>query len=276
MTVQNLIELSILDAMGLLDEDERLAFESAFRTASPAIQAHVRREQTRLSRIESLLPEVEPPAGLRALVLEAVRAHIAGSATASIDDDLPALVLPIGGRRGVSALWRAGALGLAAAVLMLSITTFMVQSEYRSLTERLGGDQFVAELSRSLGPKFMHEVLFNRDTERVVLTPVASGFKGEASLFVNPEWKNEAQFFCRAIATPPGQQYKIAILDEGGNIVQVLKEFSSAGELLPIVVEIKPGTSGDVAVLQAGTVGTRASEEAILIRGQIPGPAKSM
>src|SRR5688572_1624157 len=126
MTVQQLIELSILDAMGLLDEEERLQFESAFRSASPGVQAHVRREQTRLSRIESLLPEVEPPVGLRALVLEAVRAHMASEVT---DDGLSSLVIPMARSRSVSPLWRAGALGLAAASLMLGITTFLFQAE---------------------------------------------------------------------------------------------------------------------------------------------------
>lgn len=77
MSLQELIELAILDAMGLLDEREQASFESAFRTASPSIQAQVRREQTRLSRIEALLPDVTPPAGLRAAVLAAVREQIA-------------------------------------------------------------------------------------------------------------------------------------------------------------------------------------------------------
>ena len=39
MNLQQLIELSILDAMGLLDEDEQFRFEAAFRAASPAVQA---------------------------------------------------------------------------------------------------------------------------------------------------------------------------------------------------------------------------------------------
>jgi len=50
MTLQEMIELAILDAMGLLDEEERLAFELAFRAAAPPVQAQVRREQTRPSR----------------------------------------------------------------------------------------------------------------------------------------------------------------------------------------------------------------------------------
>lgn len=54
MKTQELIELAVLDAMGLLDEQEREAFDAAFDAAAPAIQAQVRREQTRLSVSEHL------------------------------------------------------------------------------------------------------------------------------------------------------------------------------------------------------------------------------
>ena len=62
MTLQELIELAILDAMGLLDEEERLAFEVAFRASAPAVQAQVRRERRegrrRQAAVEPLpLPE---------------------------------------------------------------------------------------------------------------------------------------------------------------------------------------------------------------------------
>ena len=80
MSLQEMIEMAILDAMGLLDEREQSSFESAFRAASPSVQSQVRREQTRLSRIESLLPDVTPPSGLRAAVLTAVRAEMATTA----------------------------------------------------------------------------------------------------------------------------------------------------------------------------------------------------
>ena len=81
-STRDLIELSLLDAMGLLDDEERAAFERAFAGTSPAVQSHVRREQTRLAQIDFLLPDVEAPAGLRAMVLEAVRKAMAEGAVA--------------------------------------------------------------------------------------------------------------------------------------------------------------------------------------------------
>ena len=128
MRLQQLIELAILDAMGLLDEDEQRSFDSAYRTAAPAVQAQVRREQTRLSRIESLLPAVTPPAGLRAAVLEAVRREIlaAEMADPAVVGTLPQIVKS----RGVSAFWRAASVGMAAAAVVLGITTLQMQSNY--------------------------------------------------------------------------------------------------------------------------------------------------
>ena len=76
MTTHELLELASLDAMGLLDPEEREAFELAFRAAAPALQAQIRREQLRLSYIDGILPVVEPPPGLRARVMAKVREAI--------------------------------------------------------------------------------------------------------------------------------------------------------------------------------------------------------
>jgi hypothetical protein len=263
MTVHQLIELSILDAMALLDEDERLQFESAFRAAPPAIQAHVRREQTRLAQIESLLPQVEPPAGLRALVIEAVRAHI--MASPATDDAMERLVLPISGTQQVSPIWRAGALGAMAAAILLGITTFIFKSQNEMMADRLQSGSLVDQLTVQFGPKFVRDVLFNPDTQRVILTAEQQEFKGEAAIFVNPEWTS-AKFFCRAVATPEGRTYKLAVLDEDGRVVQVLSEITSSGELMPLDVKLKPGATGHIAMLASGKL---PGQEIILARGSL-------
>src|SRR5258708_2509980 len=119
MNLQQLIELAVLDAMGLLDETEQGQFESGFAGASPQVQAQVRREQTRLSVMDALLPDVSPPAGLRAAVLEAVRRHILAAESG------PALEHPSMLRsRNVSRFWRTASLGLAAACVVMGYATF--------------------------------------------------------------------------------------------------------------------------------------------------------
>jgi hypothetical protein len=265
MTLQEMIELSILDAMGLLDEEERLAFELAFRAAAPAVQAQVRREQTRLSSIDALLPRVAPPSGLRAAVVEAVRREIAAGVAAASTN--PALMIAEGmiksGR--VSSLWRAGSLGLAAAALVLGITTFKLQSDYKALEIRLQNDAVLEVVSRELGPSFVRNVLFSKDTRRVILTP-KTGSKGAASVWVNNEWK-DGFFFCNAMPTPKDGSYKIAIIDGSDRIVRELGAFQSDGELIPVQLKGLTGIqSGRVAV---GTPGADGKLDSIVAEGEL-------
>jgi len=66
MNTYELLEAAQLDALGLLDDAERDAFDAAFFAASPDVQAQIRREQARLVRTDWLpSSEVEPSAGLK-------------------------------------------------------------------------------------------------------------------------------------------------------------------------------------------------------------------
>jgi hypothetical protein len=264
MTLQELIELAILDAMGLLDEEERLAFELAFRAAAPSVQAQVRREQTRLSRLENILPNVTPPAGLRAAVVQAVRREIATAEAAASDN--PALMIAdsMVKPRGVSSLWRAASLGLAAAALVLGVTTFKQMALYEDLRNRIQNDTVLEVVNRELGPLFVKNVLFSKDTRRIVLTPKADN-KGVASVWVNSEWK-DGFFFCNAMPTPKGMNYKIAIVDKDNNIVRELASFESDGELKPLRLQLSPADTGRLAV---GTPGANGTLDSIVAEGNL-------
>jgi len=264
MTLQEMIELAILDAMGLLDEEERLAFELAFRAAAPPVQAQVRREQPRLSRIESLLPQVAPPAELRAAVIEAVRREIATAQPASVN---PAVLVASSmvRARAVSPIWRAAALGLAAASLILGITTFGFQARYDELGERLRSESTVNTLNTAYGTAFVQKMLFDRDTKRVVFKPQGQS-RGMASLWIHPEMK-EAMFFCQAIASQEGRTLKLAIVDENDHIVKDLATFTSSGELTPLRVTMSPNQTGHIAVVTS----KKASFDSVLVRAELPG-----
>jgi hypothetical protein len=262
MTLQELIELAILDAMGLLDEEERIAFELAFRASAPAVQSQVRREQTRLSRIESILPEVTPPAGLRAAVVEAVRREMA-----SAEGKNPALMLAnsMVRPRGVSRIWRAGSLGLAAAVVVLGVVTFRLDAQYKDLKVQLDNDEVLKVVSRELGPSFVRNVLFSKDTKRIILSPKASGYKGMASVWVNNEWK-DGLFFCNAMPTPQGSNFKIAIVDANDRIVRELATFESNGALKPVKLHLTGSDRGRLAV---GTPGADGKLDLIVAEGEL-------
>jgi anti-sigma-K factor RskA len=264
MNLQELIELAILDAMGLLDEDERDLFESAYRAASPAVQAQVRREQTRLARIEALLPNVTPPAGLRAAVIEAVRREIL---TSQLDPEVAGTIVPeMIKSRGVSPLWRAASVGLAAAAVIMAFATIMIQSGYKELTRALQDDSLLAAIQKQAEGS-VRDMIFNRDTQRVVFHPVAAGFKGEASVFLSPDWE-KARFFFEGIKTPDGQPLRLAIVDADDNVVSVLAEITSEGKLEHKAVELRPNVKTRLAIFSPDRNGKKGE---IVERGEIPG-----
>lgn len=268
MTLQQLIEMAILDAMGLLDEQERDQFESAFRSASPAVQAQVRREQTRLSRIESLLPDVQAPAGLRAAVLEAVRQQIdLGLAQGPADSQILPQFLH---SRGVSRFWRAGALGLAAAATVLGVTTFYFIGQTVKLSQMVQGDAMVAAFTERFGASYVHRIIFDKDTRRVVFEPAVDGFKGEASLWVHPEFKLP-KFFYQGPAVPDGRVYKLAIVDASDRVVETLSIFNPDGRVQTPVVAKLPRTGVRLAILASSEDG--ATPDSIVGRGELPGPS---
>lgn len=261
MNLQELIELAILDAMGLLDDGEQTAFEAAFRIATPAVQSQVRREQTRLSRIEALLPNVTPPAGLRAAVLEAVRAQVAATSSQSEGLFTPAILKS----RVASPWWRAAALGMAAAAVVLGITTFTWKAQYDRLHSIIQSDQSLQIMSKEFGEKYVTDVLLAPDTRRVVFHSVEPEFKGEASVFVHPEWK-EVKFFAKSVATPDGRNYRLAIIDDDDKVVESLGSFTSDGGLFSKNIAVKAAAARHLAIISSSE---QTGEDKILSRADL-------
>lgn len=243
MTTQELIEQALLDAVGLLDEGEREAFDRAFRSSAPAVQAQVRREQTRLARIEMLLPPVTPPAHLRAAVIEAVRRAMAEESAA----EPLAFVPPLGRSRTVSRWWRAASLGLATAAAFFVISTLYLWNEYASLRQTIQGDQVLAQLADQFGHAYVRDMLLDADTTRVVFKRAADGSKAEASVFVNPEWDN-AMFVAAGLTPTDGRPYRLAIVDENDGVVREIAVIQPSDLLTPRRVRIEGSGKVHLAV----------------------------
>lgn len=250
MTTHELLELALLDCYGLLDEAEREAFEDAFRGAPPAVQAQIRREQTRLAGQGLVLPDAEPPAGLRARVVEAVlRAIASGRAQRHAAGRFIPPLLP---SRGVSAVWRAAALGMAAAVVIFGASLISLKNSNDLLARGLEADTLIADMTRTLGPTAVNDILFDRDTKRVVFQPADTGFKGEAAVFTSPDWKERAKFFCRSLPAKEGRAYRLAIVDDNDQVVRTLVDFGSTGGLISREIELAADRpAGRMAILAA-------------------------
>lgn len=229
MTTQELIELAVLDAVGLLDHDERKTFDSAIASASPELQAHVRREQLRLSNLDHLLPDVHPPAGMRVAVIEAVREAIARDLVeaAGISDQAGLRLMP---SRRVSPIWRATAIGSMAAAIVLGISTFNMSTQYRQVQQDMTTNALLDSITSAYGATFVEDTLFDAKTERVVFMPQRDGFAGQASIWTNPEWA-AARLFCLNLSEREGQTFKLAVVDAQGQIVQELMTFAPQGGL---------------------------------------------
>ncbi len=267
MNLQQLIELAVLDAMGLLDDAEQGQFESAFRAASPEVQAQVRREQTRLSVIDGLLPNVSPPAGLRAAVLDAVRREITAAGLAEADGVAGVLPPMIQSTR-VSPLWRTAALGLAAAAVVMSVASFEIYSRFNEVRVALNAGGITQELVDKFGGPYVHDVLFSKDTRRVVFSPGASGSKGQIAAFFNPEWK-EAKLFHFGLGDAEGRTYRLALVDESDHVVAELTRFNPNGAMEGVSFVLdRPAPKSHLAVLTTD----RSGKDQIVQTGELPVP----
>ncbi len=238
-TTRDILEYASLDALGLLDEAEREEFERAFRAASPEVQAMVRREQTRASDIDSWLPRVEAPAGLKGRVVSAWREAVAAVAPEPVATIGPALPqLNLGLRTGY--IWRAACIGFATATLVLAgffISSLQLNNDLRT---QVAQNKATAELSR-FGPSFI-STFFAAARQDYALTPQSAEFAGnvQGRLLVTDEQGQGMLVFQRlpfdegtyrvVLTTAAGEQQMVSFKATGGlTIVPIdLSKFGGA------------------------------------------------
>jgi hypothetical protein len=259
MTHRELLENALLDALSMLDDEDREAFNEAFNAAPPQVQAQVRREQTRFARMESLLPDVTPPAALRARVMEAVRAAIASRQVAEAEETLrlhdPDAIsrLPaVTHRRRAAAVWRSIAFGCAAAAIVFGVTTANLQSAISDL--RSQDDLLLTEIRQAFGPEYLYDALLDASTQRITFTsadPDAGGH-AQAAVWVNPDWRTAKLFGINLPATAGGE-YRLVVLDENNLPVSVIAEFTFTGGLLNREVPVTVALDAErLAILPGG------------------------
>jgi len=232
MTTQELIEAAVLDALGLLDEEERAAFEAAFRSAPPSVQAHVRREQTRLARIESYLPQVEAPPGLRARVLARVRAAMEDAAILSPKRSEPHAVLPLIPNARVSPLWRAAAYGFATAAVLALAGLLMLRAQYNDIGDLIAQNNRVDSTIRDLGDTVL-EFIGRPSVHEVNFVSIIGNDETSAKLYFDrkPDDVDEIMIVCRNLPIERGRTYRLVITDRNGQIGETLVTFQTSGGL---------------------------------------------
>jgi hypothetical protein len=232
MNTRELIELAQLDALCLLDEGEREAFERAFAAAPPAVRRQIRAEQARLAQIDMLLPLDEPPATLREKVLARIRAAMAEAAGARVTPHDPASGdLPIRPSRRVSPIWRAAALGFATAAMLLGAVSMQLFQQVEETRRNLREGALVDEVRRTWGTRYVEDVLFDVGTTRVAFRPVDRKVgRGQASVFMNPDWSN-ALLFSMNLPHQEAGTYRLVVVDDQNRIVREVGVIRSQGGL---------------------------------------------
>jgi anti-sigma-K factor RskA len=148
-------ELASLHALGVLTESEQAELATLV-SADPAFAADVRALEGAVSALGAAVPQIDPPAALRARVLASVTskapAPLPGSTAAETRP--PATVTPIrraDARRGPAFAWLAAAASLVAA-LGVGAWAWQLQDRIRELDARLATAQDeVVRLQNTLG-----------------------------------------------------------------------------------------------------------------------------
>ncbi|MCB9845638.1 MAG: hypothetical protein H6811_06600 [Phycisphaeraceae bacterium] len=239
MTLHELIENAVLDSMGLLDEAEQASFEMALSASPPGVQAHVRREQARLCRLDTLLPDVEPPAGLRSAVVEAVRDAMAEEALSS-DDLNPTrrAALELLPSRKVSPLWRMMAVASMAAAVVLGVVSLQTFSWIGQIRQGVASNQLLDQIAQRFGVNYVNDMLMGEQTVRVALRATGEGVRSEGGFWVHPDW-DSALLFCSQLPLESGREFRLAVIDEDGTVVQELRKFNATGGLENERIEMK-------------------------------------
>lgn len=218
MNTHELLELAALDALGLLDDDERADFERGFQAAPPALQAQIRREQARMARADGLLPEIDPPASLRARVLAVVRDAIQTVGSRRSGSRFIPALLP---SRGVSPIWRAAAVGSMAAAIVFGFATLRIRTEVVNINNLISSNAQEAEWVREYGPRF-RDLIDNPNTKLVQFNTSGAAnpalAKGRAVILVDSS--DGSGLFLSRDLPPSANGYALVPLGSDGSLGQ--------------------------------------------------------
>lgn len=234
----DLFEMANLDVLGLLDADEREAFERAFRAATPAVQAQIRREQTRLafSGMNDILPQVEAPLGLRARVLNALREAMQSVAMRPREatPEIAGRIVPdLAPSRGVSKWWRAGAIGAVAASIVFGFAALQMQADTRQLAQAQENNMMTELFMKQYGPTFERSFLspqtrFVQFTSASHVTGASDPDGAAKAMLLLDEESKKAQLFLKNLPGEAGR-YSLVVIDGSGQVSHAVLEFRPTG-----------------------------------------------
>ncbi|UYV12830.1 MAG: hypothetical protein NCW75_00750 [Phycisphaera sp.] len=230
MNLIDLIELAVLDALGMLEEDESAEFDAAFDAAPPATQLRVRDEQARLANLEGVLPAVSPSPEMRSRVISAVREAMLADAVAKAseaDDDAPLSIRKSG---GVSRGWRIGTIAAAAAAVAFGVAFGHSTLRYQDLNDRFEGKVALDSAVGAYGAEARDLLLRPHLAKNFYFTPV-DPTSNVAVTLQHLDEKQLAYLNCEFLPTEENVEYALVTLDANGRIGRTIRQFASEGPL---------------------------------------------
>jgi hypothetical protein len=257
MNAHELLETANLDAMGLLDPEEREAFERALRAAPPALQAQVRREQLRLASMDDLLPRAELPIGLKARVMAAVREAMQQVARRESPAGVAGVIGTLRPATGVHRLWRTGAIAAMAACLTLGFVSLQIRASVSEMEQVARNSVVSSYMQAEFGRQFA-SAFFSADTRFVKFTPEAAADAGpgrasKATLLFDPSTRT-ARLFCMDL--PVGErEFEVVVVDRNGNQERAVLTFrpSNAGIVTQTIDGLDLENAASLVIRQQGS-----------------------
>lgn len=264
MDTRELIELTTLHALGLLDEDERERYEASMVAAPEGVRAQILDEARRMADLGDLLPPDEPRHEMREMVLAAVRA-------AAREQENEARIAtggqtaPVAGRidreprapRGhtqprmsrapkVHRFWRAATIGFAAALIVISVVSINNMQSIRQSEP----DTLVMQLYDNIGGEFLEATIFDANTTRVAMVSPDASSNSVAAVWHNPDW-NSARLFIKNMRSEDGTPYRLVVLGEDGEVVREVASFISDGEFENLEVRVNLDAERRLAIYES-------------------------
>ena len=250
MSPQKLLELALLDASGVLDQDESAEFERCFLAADDDLKAQVRREQARFADVSEILPDVTPRPELRSMVIGSVREAWGQERDAAGDLILTHAAQERSAatrrRRSGAMVWRVSTFAFAAAFAAMGLMTFQLNQEFTEVSKSIARNGHVDTLL-DLGqhPDFLSALLDESYERSPLLTDSADA---QVSVFTNADEGHGYLAFRRLAPIDPGSRYVLVALGDNDEERTELADFSSGGETNIIEFEYDASLGGSFAL----------------------------
>jgi hypothetical protein len=168
---------------------------------------------------------------MRHQVVTAVReAMLADAIAKSAESDDPAEPLSIRDSRGVSRVWRVGAIAAAAAAVAFGVAFGHSTLRYQDLNDRFEGKVALDSAVGAYGAEARDLLLRPHLAKNVYFTP----YDPMSSVAVTLQYLDEkdlAFLNCEFLPTEPNVEYALVVLDANNRIGRTIRQFSPAGPL---------------------------------------------